>query len=234
MVVVRSVEDFARKNEGDLRRLMNFKTGIFDKGLVDEAVQEFYVKLIETRALESFNEEEGAFKTYITNLFFWSLPGMRRKNFRVNFDVLSSVTIDIGSSLQKNVDVWDFVGGKSCHTVDFEPKRSVSKDKGSKDEVPNVNTDPHVRLRVDCRFNCPSLDSAEEESFYSDIEDFKNYIRRTESSIKAKRMVTYIEKKLEGCKGSDIAEILKVSSTMIRLIKNETKEKYAKWKKFNA
>jgi DNA-directed RNA polymerase specialized sigma24 family protein len=230
MIVVNSVNDFARKNEDDLRRLMSFKTGIFDKNLVDEAIQEFYVKLIETRALETYEEKEGSFKTYITNLFFWSLPLIRRKNFRVNFDVISSVTLDSGGCLQKNVDVWDFVGSRSHSTTEFEPKKRRSKKEDSSDNYYPLST----TYKIDSRFVCPVMDSAEEESFYSDMEDFKRYIRRTESKVKAERLITYIEKRLEGCVGPDIATILKVPSETIRNIKNESKEKYRKWKKYHA
>src|SRR6056297_3131349 len=127
MIIVRSVEDFARKNEDDLRRLMNYKTGIFDKNLVDEAIQEFYVKLIETKALETFDEDAGTFKSYITSLFFWTLPKTRKENFRINFDVLSSITVTKGASVEKNVDIWDYISTKSDHTVNFEPKKRASK-----------------------------------------------------------------------------------------------------------
>jgi len=233
MVVVRSVEDFARKNEGDLRRLMNYKTGIFDKDLVDESIQDFYVKLIETRALEIYDEEAGTFKTYITNLFFWTLPKSRRDNFRVNFDVFSSVTVAGCNSTQKNVDVWDFISSKSTHTVDFEPKKRVSKKTEEDEERSTADKTSSVSFKVDCRFSCPAIDSAKEAEFNRELEEFKRYIKRTEPKNKAERMVMYIDRKREGCLGTDIASMLSLSTAMIRLIKNELKEKYREWKSYH-
>jgi len=228
MVAVRSVEDFAKRNEGDLRRMMNFKTGIFDKNLVDEAIQEFYLKLMETRALETFDEKEGAFNTYISNLFFWSLPIIRRNNFRINFDVLSSVSVSDNNRC-KNVDVWDFVSTKSPRSTEFLPKKPLSK-RTEEEKDSSAHNSLGISFNVDGRFNCSALDSAQEESFCRDLEDFKRYLKRTEPKNKYKRMETYLDKKLEGCLNTDIAVILKVSTTMVRLIREDCKKKYNKWK----
>lgn len=233
MVVVNTVEEFAKKNENDLRSLMNYKTGIFDKNLVDEAIQEFYVKLIETRALESYDIKAGSFNNYITSLFFWTLPHTGKKNFRIKFDVVSSVTISNGNQTQKNVDVWDLVSGVSEYTVDFEPKKPASK-KTIEDEISNdADRSASTSFRVDCRFKCSAFERAQEDNFYRELRDFKKHIKKTEPAFKAERMITYIEKKMEGCLGVDIAETLKLSSAMIRIIKNDTKEKYLVWRKQN-
>jgi hypothetical protein len=228
MVVVRSVEEFAKKNEEDLRRFMAYRTGIFDKDLVDDAIQEFYKKLIETRALETFDAGEGAFNTYITNLFCWSLPSHRKKNFRINFDVLSSVSVANGSSIEKNVDVWDFVSRKGHTTVEFEPKKRVSKRDAKED---NSGRTPTMNFNVDARFHCSVLESQKEDDFIREMDDFKSFIRSTEKETKADRMITYINGKLSGCLNTDIATVLNMSTTMIRHIKKESKEKYLKWKK---
>lgn len=231
MDVVNSVEEFVKRNENDLRRYMIFKTGIFDKNLVDEAIQEFYVKLIETKALETYDEDEGAFSTYITNLFCWTLPGLRNKNFRINFDVLSSVSVGTGYDARR-MDIWDVIYMRSNRVSKFKPKKPASKREEIRTSTEASN--PRISFNVEASFPCPALDNMNEDLFIRELENFKDYIKKTESKRNAKRMILYIDRKLDGCLSVDIAKMLKVSTTMVRIIKRELRYKYLKWKKKSA
>lgn len=115
MEAVRDVREFAIRNEKDLKKFMIYKTGIFDEEIIRETIQEFYVALIETNALQKYDPEKGRFDSYISNLFCWILPSLRRKNFRVRFDVISKVQTEY-----QECDVWDFVGD---HNNDFHVDR---------------------------------------------------------------------------------------------------------------
>lgn len=256
MVPVRTVEEFAKQNEKQLRKLFSKKTGIYDKNLIDDAIQEFYVRLIQTKALESYDKNQGAFNTYLFNLMCWIMPQMSKKNFRHNYEVLS--TIDINTNNLKTdireVDIWDVIngyGGGCYYHTDKLPDdllKKQLKEEGS-DEISgsdldkikkngkNVsvgnNSKEFISYRVDPMFRPSFLEIEEERVVFRDYLKFKEHIRRTESKEWANRMITYMDYKLCGCKGTDIAKILKITNAMIRLIKEKSYKKYIKWRSNN-
>lgn len=104
MVVVRDVKEFVEKNQKELINFFVYKTKIYDAEVINEHMQEFYVRLIKTRALQEYREDKGAFNTYIFNLLCWLLPGMARNHARIHHAFISNVIDNNESS-----DVWDHV-----------------------------------------------------------------------------------------------------------------------------
>jgi hypothetical protein len=206
MIPVRTVEDFQRKNEAELRSFFSYKTGIYDQEVHDETIQEFYVRLIESKALETFDPEkrnvgteESCFNQYIINLFCWMLPVLRRRNPNANYQILSR--IDVGDSVPKPIDIWELLNKNFEHTkYDIEPSYSSS-----------------------------ALEMQQEEESRQQLEDFIEYIRRTEPEKKANRFELYLRRKMEGCKAADIALMLGVSNYMVTIIKQDIHQRFKTW-----
>lgn len=205
MVIVDNVRDFAIQNEKDLRKFMQYKTGIHDKDIIDDTIQEFYVRLIESRALERFDEDrclgskKKGFETFICNLFCWMLPVMARKNFRVRFEVVSRVK-ERTRYCNRETDVWDYMG----------PASTYRADKGYEAA--------HLRS--------PSF---EEDKVY--LDEFVGYL---ESSVKSpkkrERMKIYLSNISAGCTGSQVACVLSVSNAMVSMLKADIRDRYEEWK----
>lgn len=206
MIPVRTVEDFQRKNEAELRSFFSYKTGIFDSEVHDETIQEFYVKLIESKALETFDPEkrnvgteETCFNQYILNLFCWMLPVLKRRNPNVNYQIMSR--IDVGDCIPRPIDIWELLNKNFEHTkFDVEPSYSSS-----------------------------ALEMQQEEEAKQQLEDFIAYIRRTEPEKKALRFELYLRRKMEGCKATDIAIMLGVSNYMVTIIKQDIHQRFKAW-----
>lgn len=209
MVIVKTVEEFHRQNENELRDFMMFKTGIRDKDMIDDTIQEFYVRLIKSKALEEFDEniarpgtEQTLFETWICNMFCWLLPVMKKRNFRDRFEVVSTVSIE-RNGCEADIDVWDVVSDSSGLGPDFSVADGYYSD--------------HVGLE--------SL-----EMFEHCMNSFIRYVERTESSEVAYQLVTYIRNRDTGLNGVDISMILKVSNATVNSIKNTTLRKLKEWK----
>lgn len=206
MVPVRTVEDFQKKNEAELRSFFSYKTGIYDPEVHDETIQEFYVKLIESRALESFDPakrnigtEESCFNQYIISLFCWMLPVLKRRNPNVNYQLMSRV--DIGETTPKRVDIWELLSKNFQHT----------------------------NFQVEESFNTSALEDQQEQEAHQLLEDFISYIHRTESQTKARKFELYLRRKMEGCKATDIAIMLGVSNYMVTIIKQDIHKRFKHW-----
>ena len=203
MRVVNTVEEFKRHNEHELRSFMAYKTGIYNRDLHDEAIQEFYVKLIETRALETFDplydNKPRKFDTYITTLFCYVLPELKKKNHRALYPMITRV--NIGHSDPKLVDIWELISSDGVHS-DFSVEKAYSTSA--------------LETRIDS-----------EADLY--VNDFIEYVKRTETPLRAKRMITYITHKLQGCNGTDIAHVLGVSNNMVIFIKNDLFDAFKEW-----
>lgn len=207
MVYVRTVEEFYAQNEQELRTFFLKQTGIIDKDLTDETIQEFYVRLIRTKALEKFIPDErylGSnrnphFETYICNLFCWILPYMKKQNFRVKYDVVTTVT----SKDNKEYDIWDVVGNSNSLSIDYNIASGYYADQIGLED--NAKLDQMVSA-------------------------FFHYIEKTEEPEKASRMVSYVKYKAEGLKGSEIAELFNVSNSSVFLLKNEVQKKMENWR----
>lgn len=207
MVRVKSVDEFARHNEGDLRRYMSYKTGIRDSDIIRDTIQEFYVKLIETRALDTYDPARGTFKTYIMTLFSWLFPVLANRNPRAKYTFVSWVRENgRGKSADDEsvVDVFERTAslGDSAYIDNvFDPRYAAS----------------HVCLN---------------EDLHADIElgDFMRFVRRTQTEKSSQRIRSYLLLRRSGCNGADVARILGVSNNMVKMIKERVKESYEEWR----
>lgn len=203
MVTVRDVEKFARKNEPDLKKFMVYKTHIIDRDLINDSIQEFYIRLIESKALDTFDESEGTFDTYIMKLFCWTLPVLKKKKMIRGKNMISVVFSDPASGRgEEEKDVWECL---QMH--------------------PYYKVDPTVQI--------PLMEEQEESDVEQELDDFISYIKETEKPKKAERMITFIERRQDGCKAADIAVMLELTDNHIKCIKQEIEEKFKKWQKRN-
>jgi DNA-directed RNA polymerase specialized sigma24 family protein len=200
MEMVRDVETFVNKNNSQLKSFFKYKTRILDKDIIEEHIQEFYYKLIHTNALENFDEKKGSFDTYIATLLCWLLPYKAKKNVSVKYEFISYVKVE--KAMKTNVeDIWDH----------------IDKEYGP--------------YKIDCSFYNPSmLDESEETLISLDIQEFKEYIKKTEKGRLAEQMLTFIEKRYEGLLSADIALILGISDNMVKIIKKKVRRKFETWK----
>ncbi len=199
----KAMDEFARKNENDLRRFMKYKTRIIDEGIIDEAIQEFYVRLIEAKSLATFDEREGSFDAYILNLFCWTLPTLKKRGYTRSGNMVSTAYVETASSDCRDArDVWECL---------------------------HMNPD----YKVDPCYSNAALEYKEEEESEGLINEFIEYIRETEKGKKAERMITFIQRRREGCLSADVAVILKMADNHVKCIKQELYDKYKKWQKRN-
>lgn len=207
MIRVTNVDEFARKNEGDLWRYMTYKTGIRDADIIQDTVQEFYVKLIETRALDTYDPSRGTFKTYIMTLFSWLFPVLANRNPRAKHTLVSRVRESgRGSTADKDA------------TIDVYERTAVV---GESPYIDNVVDPPYAASHV-----CLNDD------IHADIElgDFMRFVRRTRTEKSASRIRSYLIHRRSGCNGADVARILGVSNNMVKMIKKQTRESYEEWR----
>lgn len=213
MVAVRTVKEFAEQNEQELKSFMIYKTGIRDEEIIRDTVQDFYVKLIESRALDKFDPAqvtygslEKCFSTYICNLFCWLLPMLAKKNFRARFNVISAVHFRNSPASYFNyaTDVWDYT-------------------------MTDNNTNPYVSFCVDPHYGASHTSVDEEYVAHATFEDFREHVVETEKPKKADRILELIDRRAEGCTSRDVASILGLSGNMVKMIKNHAREKFYHW-----
>lgn len=199
MEIVRDVKEFVDKNESQLQKFFIYKTGIKDKELIREHLQDFYVKMIQTRALESYSVDKGSFDTYISTLLCWLLPARAKKNVSVQYKFVSSVKKK-DQCFREEDEVWDHIGNfEGPFKVDFSPC------------TPRILDDPDEKL------------------FIQYLDDFKEYIKRTESAKSSDSMLIFLQRKQEGCNSSEIAIALGVSDNMVKIYKQRLRRKFEIW-----
>ncbi|MBD3261055.1 MAG: hypothetical protein GF334_05135 [Candidatus Altiarchaeales archaeon] len=217
MVAVKTVKEFAEQNEQELKSFMIYKTGIRDEEIIRDTLQDFYVKLIESRALDKFDPEqvtygslERCFNTYICNLFCWLLPTLAKKNFRARFKVISTVrggyadSKSVPSYFNYASDVWNYT------LTESGPSQNVG-----------FCIDPHYAA------SHTTVD--EEYAAHAIFDDFRQHVVDTEKPKKAKRILEVIDRRAEGCTSRDVASMLGLSNNMIKFIKNHAREKFYNW-----
>lgn len=221
MVVVKTVEEFAKQNEEQLKLFMRYKTGIYDEDIIRDTVQEFYIRLITTRALENFDEEKGKFDTYIANLFCWLLPSLRKIKFR-NI-VTKTVTVnENGNEVRKKVEVIHEV----LSTFKYRSDKIWGKAEDDVwDHVGNYNS----HLAIDALYNYSHVYVEEERKLEDKYKAFVRHIRETEPHKRAERMILVLNCRNDGCRSKDIARMLGISDNMVKIIKNRIRDKYFEW-----
>ena len=206
MVRVTTVEDFKKYNEDQLKRFMVSQTGIYDREIINDVVQDFYVRLIRSRALDRFNpDEKGAnFSTWVCNILGWTLPENKKKNFRAQYKVISIIPDpESKGGCTKEVDVWDGI---------------------------NSYTDnPYYRL--ESGYTVSNVQHDREEESKRNIRSFIRYLETTETPEKAKKMIEYLEYRMDGLNDVAIAGIFNMTNAMMRIIRLAIQKKYYKWKR---
>ena len=205
MVVVDNVKDFAKKNEEDIRRFLTSGKGkfIFDADMVNDIIQNFYVRLIKSDALSNFDPKIASFETYIITILCNMLPYEKKRNPNARYSHVSVLSNpDSHSNHEEDLDVFDFVYGANAHS-----------------EYGIV------------RYNMPdSVYLQEDMESVNNMLAFIEYLKETEpNKAKVERMVCFLEHKMLGLKATDIASILGVSDNMVKIVKNNIYDKYKKW-----
>jgi len=207
MIRVSNVDDFAKMNESDLKRFMAHKTGIHDSDIIRDTIQEFYVKLIETKALDTYDPKLGTFKTYIMNLFCWLLPVLANRNHRTRYTLVS----------------W----------VKETGRNQGSNDKGVVDvyeRTASLGMSPYIDNVVDPRYHASHVSIDEDMHADIDLREFMRYVERTHTEKNAERIRIYLANRTSGCNGADVAKILGVSNNMVKMIKEQVRESYEEWR----
>jgi len=207
MVRVTNVDEFARKNEGDLWRYMAYKTGIRDADIIQDTVQEFYVKLIETRALDTYDPSRGTFKTYIMTLFSWLFPVLANRNPRAKHTLVS----------------WVREGGRNRGSDDDAVVEVYER-------TAVVGQSPYIDNVVDPRYGASHVCLNDDIHANIELGDFMRYVRRTRTPKAASRISSYLKYRTSGCNGADVARILGVSNNMVKMIKEQVRESYEEWR----
>jgi hypothetical protein len=203
MEIVRDVKSFVKKNGKQLQNFFIYKTGIRDRELIQEHLQDFYLRMIQTKALELYKEDKGSFDTYISTLLCWLLPVKAKKNVSVQYDFITKVRIGMQTIFDAD-DVWEHIGAfNGPYKIDFSP------------------CTPRV------------FDEEEESTFNQYLNEFKDYVKNTESRNSANQMITFLDCKKIGCNSSDVAAILGVSDNMVKFIKQKLQRKFDRWKTLN-
>jgi DNA-directed RNA polymerase specialized sigma24 family protein len=205
MEVVKTVREFALKNEEDLRRYYIHHTHITDPDLVREAIQEFYVKLIQGRSLETYDPSKGTFKTYIMNMFHWLFPILARRNLRMKYTFVSQVLDrDAQMRYDEYTDVFEILAGREAG--------------------------PYLENVIDPSYEASHAGAHEEDDSDGTVKDFSRYVQRSQTPNSAKHILPYLEYQTKGCSGADIAQMLGVSNNMVKFVKEKVADTYEQWK----
>jgi len=265
LALKKAMEEFVINNENELKKFFQFKTGICDRDMIHDAIYEFYYRIMKTEALLSFGQvDEGAvygipdgnggvrkrakpdsvkmasFETYITNQLCWMMPVLSKQNFRHKHTLARKgyvekyVQNDIRrGNVQSNRITMDY-SMVTCAPPLSE--RTWVKDTS----VFEVVSNEHAYYKVCSAYETSLFDDTIDPAASGYIENFKNYIRSTETPKMAEKMITYLDHKLEGCKGVMIATMIKsskkgaekkvgVSNNMVKIIRQNLQRKFVKW-----
>ena len=213
VVIVRTVEDFYKKNHDELIKFLKYKTGIRDEETINDTMQEFYLRLSGGQILQSFDPnqvrpgtEEKVFQHYICNAFCWLLPLIKKRQNKPQHKGFSTVTIQSSrnSREEREIDVWEALGGRDG--------------KGYSVSVANG-------------FYTDQVDAAGLYEYESFIGSFCSYIDKTEKAKKSTKIKGYVKYRLQGLQGKDIADLLGVSDSSVTSIKNSAYRKLKQWNK---
>lgn len=201
MVVVRTIEEFQRHNEKELRTFMISKTGILDKDMINEAIQECYIRLISTRSLEKFKDGEAAsYNTWVCNLLCWVLSGLKKKNFNQRFNPISHVRANQNNSFfSRDTEIWEHINSNK----DFILDKSINAD----------------------LINDNSIDKTERLK-----SSFIRYLYRVSSKEKADFYVKYMQYSEQGMTSESIAPILNTTGSVLCHAKKKLLKKMKKWR----
>jgi hypothetical protein len=242
MVIVKTVEEFKKKNENELKAFMTHKTGIFDQETIKDTLQEFYIRLLQSKALEGFDENRAPteeenklnYEKWVCNNFCWLLPILRKKNYRGVLKIkMTKDEIECrDNAIEEDLE-------KLEKDSDYEVLRfySTLNVKEGHTEIPKDIFEvisPSTKINgytVDDRFRVSMVEQEEDLDAKKTLCSFFRNVRKTMPEKKAYQIESYMKYRLQGLNSVDIAILLGVSNNMVKFIKQEAKEKYEKWLK---
>jgi DNA-directed RNA polymerase specialized sigma24 family protein len=212
MVVVRTVEDFYRKNGTELRAFMRYKTGISDVDIINDTIQEFYKRLVMYRSLELYDQERAPtdkqnqlnFETWICNNLCWLFSIMKKRNFKDRFGVSQVDKINESNGTPNSVDVWEVLNTTG-------------------------NTGDNKFFSVEERFRVSQIEQEEENDVYKSLNAFVRYIEKSLPDKKAQEIKKYMLYRAQGLNNTDIAVLLGKSNNMVKFIRQDAERRYKKW-----
>jgi hypothetical protein len=240
MVIVKTVEEFQKKNEDELKDFMVYKTGIYDQDIIKDTLQEFYTRLIQSKALENFDENRAPsesenklnYERWVCNNFCWLLPILRKKNYSGVLKIRLSK-----DDMDKKKKVSDSLFGDEDKNFEYETLRfysmlNVKEDHADtqKDIFDVVN--PSVKYNdyeVDKSFKSSIVEQEKIADIVRSLDSFFRYVRKMMTPKKATRIESYMKHKLKGLNSVDIAILMGISSNMVKFIKKEAREMYGRW-----
>ena len=243
MVVVKTIQEFQDKNEEELKAFFTNKTGIFDREMVHDTMQEFYTRLIQSKALEKFddklapNEAENQlnYERWVCNNFCWLLPNLRGKNYRGTLKIkLSKKAIKRRDKFSKISLKKDEGQDPNYETIRFLSIVNTKEDQKDvqKDIFDIINPSlGNSSYSIDESYRVSSMEQEGLEDIKKDLESFIRHIKKTQIPKKAIQLEKYMRYRIEGLNSVDIGGLLGISSNMVKFIRQEAKEKYEKWLK---
>jgi DNA-directed RNA polymerase specialized sigma24 family protein len=124
------------------------------------------------------------------------------------------------------------------HMYDYRMMSYVNKDNSKMwvdgDDVFNYVHDNSATFKISKAYETSYFDTDEDPVLSGYLESFKAYIRETESPRSAEKMILFLEQRVAGCKGVEIAGMMKVSNNMVKIIKHTLRKKYDTWQTIDA
>ena len=243
MVVVKTVEEFQKENENELKSFMSHKTGIYDQEIIKDTIHDFYIRLIQTKALEGFdenrapNEQENTlnYERWVCNNFCWFLPLMRKKNYTK----VLKLRVKSEKERKKREEYVRRYGKDFLEEPDpkYETLRFYSEVSVKKPQVTeSVNiydlvnpSDKNAPYKINQGYDASIVEQEDEEILVKTLNSFFRHAQKVLPPKKAHQVIHYMKYRREGLNNVDIGILLNVSNNMVKFIKREAKEMYEKW-----
>lgn len=243
MVVVKTVEEFQRENENELKSFLSHKTGIIDQEILKDTIQDFYVRLIQTKSLEGFDENRAPtedqntlnYERWVCNNFCWFMPLMRKKNYTkvLKLRVLSEkerkrredYIIKYGEEFLNEDD-------PEYETLRFYSEISIKKPQATESvniyDVVNPGSGSNS-YKINPDYDASLVEQDDEDALMKNLNAFFRHAQKVLPPKKARQIILYMKYRKEGLNNVDIGIILGVSNNMVKFIKRDAHAMYKKW-----
>ncbi len=204
MKVTKTIDEFARVNDRDLRRFMMYVLKTSDHDMVEDCIQSFYYAAIKGNLIESFdpgNKPVGkAFEDYICasarNMAFTYMRNTMREKGRGKMSTVKD------PATGENTDIFETI--------------QISRNKSTR----GYRTDPF------CVYS--NVDQDNEKSIVSTLREFRDQVSEdtTMSDTTRKLCTTYIQMASNGMTPFEISQAVDVQPAYISYIRGRLREKY--------
>jgi len=211
MVVVKTVKEFYEKNHNELRSFMMYKTGIGDADLINDTLQEFYLRMVQCNVLEAYdahlapNEKENRqnFESWICYRLCWVFGIMKKRTQKEDlYNTISQVEkLEDGSS--EPMDIWEVVD----------------------------TTKKNKYFTIDGHYHVSQIEQEEEADVNKHLNAFARHIERTLPEDKSEKIKNYMSYKVQGLNSVDIGSIMNISNTAVNMIRDDAKLRYEQWRR---